>query len=372
MKIPKGFLFSGISCGIKNRLKPDLGLVYAPEYAQGVYFFTGNRVKAAPLLLGRAKLKKTKGKIKALLVNSGNANCFTGQKGIQDAEYTCKAVADILRIDSRYVIPSSTGVIGKRLPLRIILESLPQLVCGLDEEPSAFSQAILTTDSFKKIACREFRLKGKAVRILGIAKGAGMIYPRLKQATMLAFIFTDLNIKNALLNKISKNCVDLSFNSISVDGCCSTNDSVFVLSSKKVGIRSLSSKDLKVFSEGLSEVCLDLAKKIVQDGEGATKFIAITIKGAVSRSEARKAAFSIANSSLFKTAIYGENPNWGRIIQAVGQADISLKENVSIKSTSLKSKNIDISVDLKRGGFSWTVYTCDFSPEYIKINAQYS
>ena len=236
------------------------------------------------------------------------------------------------------------------------------------ENAESFSQSILTTDTFKKISCSEIKVQGGPARILGFAKGAGMIAPNV--ATMLVFILTDAVLPKALFKKIAKEAIDESFNSVTVDGCMSTNDTVFILSSKKNVLKT--TKEIAAFSIELKKVCLDLATMLVKDGEGASKFIKISIKGAKSKEEAKKAGLSIANSNLFKCAVYGANPNWGRIIAALGHAGIAVCEGIPVKMSDLTKKNITIEVDLKRGIFSQTVYTSDLTPEYIKINAEYS
>lgn len=373
MKVPRGFFFSGIHAGIKKSRKLDLGLAYSDSSIDSVCFFTDNKVKAAPLSLDLKKLKRNKSKMRALIVNSGNANCFTGAQGIKDADTICKRTARILGIRADDVLIASTGIIGKRLPMAKILPKLPYLACSLHKDATLFSKAILTTDTFCKVSSKVISLTKGKIRIVGVAKGAGMIYPSLKQATMLGFIFTDVNMSKNLLRSACQRAVDVSFNSITVDSCTSTNDSVFILASKRALKKPVvkKDKDFKKFSKGLESVCLELAKKIIQDAEGATKFIKITTKAA-SEEEAKKASKAIANSNLFKAAMYGQNPNWGRIIQALGQAGISVKENVTVKASMLRRKNIEIVVDLKKGKHSWTVYTCDLTPEYIRINAEYS
>ena len=251
---------------------------------------------------------------------------------------------------------------------------MKRLVCSLGQSPIKFSESILTTDTFRKISSRQIIIGRNKASILGVAKGAGMIYPDLSCATMLAFILTDVNIKAGLLREAAQYSIERSFNSITVDGCASTNDSVIFLASGESRAVSIEKKDkdFRIFSGALSQVCLELAKKIVVDAEGATKFITIEVKGAKSFNQAKMGCFSIANSNLFKTAIYGENNNWGRIIAALGQAGIEVCDNASVKTSSLNKKNIDVVVNLKRGNYSWTVYTCDLTPGYIKINADYS
>jgi len=375
MKVPKGFLFSGISAEIKRSGKKDLGLILGSEgYLECLGYFTSNKVKAAPVILDIERLRKSKGRVKAVLVNSGNANCFTGIKGFNSAKLICNKLASKLGVGNGSVLMSSTGIIGKRFPSSKIIRSLDNLINSLSKDVYPFAESILTTDTVKKISSKEIKLsKGKA-GILGVAKGSGMIYPDLKKATLLVFIFTDANITRALLNKASKEALEMSFNSITVDGCTSTNDSLFFFSSKQSGsdLVNKQGRDFEIFSSALKEVCLDLAKKVVKDGEGAGKFITVEVKGVKNKQLAKKAAFAVANSSLLKTAVYGENRNTGRIIQALGQAAVSVFPEARIDISGLKSKNVRISVDLKQGKHSYIVYTSDLTPEYIRINAEYS
>lgn len=375
MKAPKGFLFSGISAKIKKSGKKDLGLILGSEgLLECAGYFTSNKVKAAPVILDIEKLKKSQGRVKAVLVNSGNANCFTGKGGFNSAVSICDKLALRLGVEDRLVLMSSTGIIGKRLPSAKIIGRLDNLINSLSKDVHPFAESILTTDTVKKISFKEIKLsKGKA-GILGVAKGSGMIYPDLKKATMLAFIFTDVNITRSLLNKASKEAMEKSFNSITVDGCTSTNDSVFFFSSKQSesALIDKQGRDFEVFSSALKELCLDLAKKVVKDGEGAGKFITVEVKGVKSRQLAKKAAFAAANSNLLKTAVYGENRNTGRVIQALGQAGVFVSSEAKINISGLKSKDVSILVDLKQGKYSHIVYTSDLTPEYIRINAEYS
>ena len=373
MKPPLGFLFSGIHSGIKAK-DLDLGLISIEDLADCICFFTTNKVKSAPILLNLKNLKKNNSQLKAIIVNSGNANCFTGKEGLKDAQFINKKLSELLHIESKFILSASTGIIGRRLPLKKILNNLNRLVSQLKPEFRNFSEAILTTDTRKKVSFREVNIGKASLKILGIAKGSGMIYPTLKKATMLAFILTDANIKKVLLETASWRAVESSFNSISVDGCMSTNDSVFVVASGKASHIPILKKDKEFykFSKALGEVMLELAKKIVRDAEGSTKFIEIEVKGAKTKEEAKKAGLGIADSNLFKASVYGEEPNWGRIVSSLGQAQIPIKENITISSTSLKAKNIKFKIDLKRGNYSWKVYTSDLTPDYIKINSNYS
>ena len=392
IKTPAGFLLSGINCGLKKNNKNDLGLIYCESFAQALGFFTTNKNVSYSVTLSRKNISNP---IKAVIVNSGNANCFSHKNGLKDTEVITSKLADYLsaspsetkgsperatrgersrtkrveRIDKKNILIASTGIIGKKLPKEKIISAFPKLYEEMGRENAeSFSQSIMTTDTFKKISCSEIKLKRGKTRILGFAKGAGMIAPNV--ATMLVFILTDAVLPKFLFKKIAKEAIDESFNSVTVDGCMSTNDTVFVLSSRKAVLRN--AREINAFSKELKRVCLDLATMLVKDGEGASKFIKISIKGAKSKAEAKKAGLSIANSNLFKCAVYGANPNWGRIIAALGHAGIGVCEGIPIRMSDLTKKNISIEVDLKRGTFAQTVYTSDLTPEYIKINAEYS
>jgi len=366
IKIPAGFLFSGINCGLKKNNKNDLGLIYCGSAAEALGFFTKNKNVSYSVTLSRKNISNP---IKAVIANSGNANCFSHEAGLKDTEIITSKLAESLSADKRNVLIASTGIIGKKLPKEKIISAFPKLIAEMGKDKAeSFSQSILTTDTFKKISCSEIKLASGTARILGFAKGAGMIAPNV--ATMLVFILTDAILPRALFKKIAKEAINESFNSITVDGCMSTNDTVFVLSSRKNVLNSV--KEINTFSKEFKKVCLDLATMLVRDGEGASKFIKIAIKGAKTKEEAKRAGLSIANSNLFKCAVYGANPNWGRIIAALGHAGIEVSEGIPIKMADLAKKDICIEVDLKRGAFSQTIYTSDLTPEYIKINAEYS
>ncbi len=362
MKLPQGFLVSGLHCGIKKK-KPDLGLIYAKDLCRVKGVFTTNLNPSYSVTVSKANINKP---IKAVLVNSGNANCYSHKQGLRDTKNIVSKLAKFLGVNPDNILIASTGIIGKKLPGKTIVKSFPKLVKKLGDNSKAFAESILTTDTCVKTYQAKLKIGSKIVTISGFAKGAGMIYPNM--ATMLGFVLADVSLPANILKTTVKEAVDESFNSISIDGCMSTNDTVFFLSSNKVKLRK--EKELKQFSNKLKQVCLGLAKLIVKDAEGATKFIEIKIKGAKSDLEAKKAGLALANSSLFKCAIYGENANWGRIVQSLGQAGIKLRENIVVKSSSLKKKNIEIIVDLKRGKSSWSVYTSDLTPAYVKLNAQ--
>jgi len=381
--LPAGYLASGISCGIKKSGKLDLALFYSKTPATAACLFTANSIKAAPLLLNKLYLKKG-GSVRAIIVNSGNANCFTGQAGIKDAEEVVGATVAALNnvgtglkpvptmIRKENILINSTGIIGKRLPVPKIKASLPRLVKGLSSQGiSAAQKAIRTTDTFDKAVTVKFNIGTKSVSICGVAKGAGMIAPNV--ATMLVFILTDAAISRGALIKALSSAADKSFNCITVDGCMSTNDSVMMLANGVSGARIQSGKSLSLFKQALDEVCRTLAKLIVRDGEGISKFIEIKVSGAKNFKAARQAALSVANSNLFKTAVYGENPNFGRIAAAIGACGIEVKEqDLLIKLGPLGKKDVHVDVSLGRGKGSAVVYTSDLTPEYIKINAAYN
>ncbi len=372
-KLPKGFWAGGISAGLKKSGRKDLGLIFCPSGAKTAAFFTASTAQAAPLIVSKRHLNKNKGVTKAIIVNSGNANCFTGLRGIKDAETICTTLAKKLGVKTEEILIASTGIIGRRLPKDKIRTKLPLLINSLNKQGRGFPEAILTTDKVIKLSRRSLRVGKEIINIVGVAKGSGMIYPHLHylHATMLGFIFTDCLIDKKALTFAAQKAVEDSFNSISVDGCMSTNDTVFFLASGKRVKIVRNQEYFKEFSRLLSEVCLDLAKAIVKDGEGATKLVEIVIKGASSRAEAKRGAFAIANSNLFKTAIYGENPNWGRVVAALGQAGLDVR-HLKASSTSLKKKEVRVRVNLGRGKAASRVFTSDLSPDYIKINAAYS
>ncbi len=370
--LPLGFAANAVASGIKKSGKLDLALFYSEIPARASCLFTSNKIQAAPIKINQKYLKVNK-YFQAIVVNSGNANCFTGSRGLKDALNTTSFVAKALKIRKESVFVNSTGVIGKRLPLSKIRNAIPALVAGLSkQEIDKAKRAIMTTDKFSKEITVKFKIGSKTVIICGIAKGAGMIAPNL--ATMLIFIFTDANISQAALDKALKINIEESFNCITVDGCMSTNDSVILLANGAAANPLIDvRRNFNPFFRALHLVCLELAKMIVRDAEGATKFIQIEVKGAKNYKEAKIAALSIANSSLFKTAMYGQNPNFGRIVAGVGASGIDVREkDLKIKVSPLHKKEIDVEVSLGRGNGSCVVYTSDLTPEYIKINAEYN
>jgi glutamate N-acetyltransferase/amino-acid N-acetyltransferase len=370
--LPKGFKASGISCGIKKSGKLDLALFYSslPAYAAGL--FTTNKMPAAPVILCKSLLRKNN-VFKAVIANSGNANCFNGINGLKDANATVGILAKYLDLKKESLLVASTGIIGRRLPVEKIKSGIPKLVKdlsyqGIDEA----KKAIMTTDTFAKEVTVKFEMEKETLTICGIAKGAGMIAPDM--ATLLVFILTDANIAKSILKRSLRSAVEKSFNSITVDGCMSTNDSVILLANAAArNAKISSSKAARIFNQALELVCIELAKMIVRDGEGASKFIQIKVKEAKNFNQARKTALAIANSNLFKTAIYGENHNFGRIVAAIGASGVNVAEkDLKIKVSPLSEKDIFVEIGLKQGDSSAIVYTSDLTPRYIKINAEYN
>ena len=388
----RGFLFSGISAGIKKDGKRDLGLIYSEVPAQVAGLFTTNAVKAAPVQLDRERVKK--GLCRAIIVNSGNANACTGSLGLRDARRTSSLVAKRLGVDEQLVFPSSTGVIGSRLPMKKIEEGIPKLVDQLSPEGwMSTVEAIMTTDTFPKVEVAACRIKGKEVKLCGMVKGAGMIRPNL--ATMLSFLVTDACVEAPLLQRMLKKAAETSYNRITIDGETSTNDTVLLLANGRADHPTLNRMDrgAEVFQSMLSRVCKSLAESVVKDGEGATKFVEILIRGAQNDEDARKAAYAIAHSPLVKTAFFGEDANWGRILCALGHSgaqinpdriDVFFDKIPIVKNGMgtgsrleeragqiLKKKSFKVTIDLHMGKSRFSVFTTDLSIDYVKINASY-
>ncbi len=368
----KGFKANGIAAGIKRSGKTDLSLIVSdiPCPSAGVY--TKNSVKAAPLLVCAKHLKN--GIAQAVITNSGNANCFTGKKGLVHAEKTAELIGKLAGIKTQDVLVASTGIIGKPLPFEKLVAGAPALVQGLSSNKGhAAALGILTTDLYTKEIAVEITLGGKKVTIGGCAKGSGMIEPNM--ATMLAYVTTDVAIDTKLLKKALLYATDHSFNCITVDGCMSTNDMLTIMANGFAGNKMIKTEgsDFKKFTDALTFVCVDLAKKIVLDGEGATKFIEIKVDGAQNYKQAQTAAKAVANSALVKTAAFGSNPNWGRVAAAIGALGLNVTEkNLRIKFSSFAQKHIKIFVNLNLGKHTATVYTCDLSRAYVDINGAYN
>lgn len=398
--LPKGFLVNGLKCGIyKNRDKNDIAVFYSMAPCSCSGMFTSNLVKAAPVLVSMKNLKKSKGSVRAIIANSGGANCSTGPRGLKDAEFECAMAAEELGIRPEEVMVASTGVIGQFLPMVNVIKGIDGLamkvMSGKSDELAA-ARAIMTTDTKPKIVSKKINIAGKAVTVWGTAKGSGMMHPSLKglHATMFAFVLTDAVIDKKALDAALDAAVEKSFNRVTVDGDTSTNDTVLLLANGLAFNRRITknSKDFEKFSAAAEAVCVELAKMMAADGEGATKFVEIAVKNAGTAQGAKKIAETVATSNLVKTAIFGNDANWGRIMAAAGRAGVDFnpdrtdvfigdilvfrggmpaKFSEARAKKTLQSKAVKITIDLKQGKQEAVYYTCDFSFDYIKINASY-
>lgn len=387
MKLPKGFLASGVRAGIRKK-RPDLGLIVAEGGANAAAVFTQNKFQAAPVVLSKSALKKSGGRVKAVVVNAGCANAVTGREGLEAAKRVRTKTAEMLRCAEEEIFLASTGVIGVVLPDKKVRESLPDAVNRLSSGGvDALSHAILTTDVGPKVAQATFTLGGKRGRLVGVAKGAGMIHPNM--ATMLAFVMTDADIAPNALQRALKEAVEQSFNSISVDGDTSTNDTVLLLASGKLGNHA---GDLADFQRALNAICRDLAWMIVRDGEGAIRVMEVEVTGGRTDKDAKLAAHAIATSPLVKTALHGGDPNWGRILAAVGRsgARFSLKK-ISLSAGPVQlvinggpapyrekdaakvfsRERVPLRVDLGGGKGRAVVLSSDLGHDYVSLNADY-
>jgi len=389
---PQGFRAAGVKAGIKQSGKEDVAVIYSVVPAAAAAVFTTNDMAAAPVIVSREHIKG--GVLSAIVVNSGCANACTGEQGMANAQEMVKQTAELLNISPQTVLVSSTGIIGVNLPMEKVSAGIRQAVAQLSVEGyDSAMQAIMTTDTFAKTVAYEFIMGDVPVRIAGIAKGAGMIHPNM--ATMLGYITTDANISSALLKQALEEAVSLTFNMITVDGDTSTNDTVCVMANGQSGnslLDSAADPQYPLFVEALQTVCRYLAQQVVRDGEGATKFLEITVKGARNFEQGKQAAMSIAKSPLVKTAFFGQDPNWGRILCAVGYSGTNtdpVRTSLSIGGVTIvkaglgaqydegtlrkvmSEKDITIVVDLGLGETQATVWTCDFSYEYVKINGEY-
>jgi len=390
---PKGVKAAGVECGIRFN-KKDLALIYSEKVADAWGTFTTNKFKAAPLVVTEKNLSLSGGKLQAVLINSGIANACTGEKGLKDAWEMADYVSRGLKIKKEHVAVTSTGKIGEFLPLDKIKAGVVKVIACLDYTGGTeAAEAILTTDTKKKEIAVCFKLGEREVRIGGMAKGSGMIHPNM--ATMLGFITSDISIKGELLQEALKKVVEKTFNMISVDGDTSTNDMVLLMANGLAGNKLIDKKDVDYykFLSVLQHVAEYLAKCIAKDGEGATKMIEVEVQNAVSFGEARKVAKAVINSPLVKTAIFGKDPNWGRILAAVGysgaeiepdKVDLYLKEKIVEDGQPLEfsrheihkylesSDEIKIIIDLKMGEVNATAWGCDLTYDYVKINTKYS
>jgi len=393
--LPRGFRFSATACGLKKTGALDLALLSSDVPASAAAVFTQNLVVAAPVVVSKAHLKASKGRMRAVIVNAGNANCATGPAGHEASVRTVQETARHLRCRPEEVAVCSTGVIGVPLPVEKILRALPGIT--KNRRPSArsfaeFSLAICTTDTRPKTATSSFRMGGKRIHLVGCSKGAGMIHPNM--ATTLAFVATDANITPSLLQKTLRDVIARTFNAISIDGDTSTNDTLLVLANGAAGAPPIKSNTAahRAFSKALEEVCHSLALQIVADGEGAQRVIEIEVRGAKTEAAARRIGQTIATSPLVKTAFAGGDPNWGRIFAAAGRAGVKFDPhrvdihmagipvlrrgqpvdfNERAASNRLLEKNVYVVMNLHAGRAAAHYWTCDFTAEYVRINASY-
>ena len=393
--LPRGFRFSATACGLKKTGALDLALLSSDVPASAAAVFTQNLVVAAPVVVSKAHLKSSKGRMRAVIVNAGNANCATGTAGYTASVKTVDETARHLRIRPDELFVCSTGVIGVPLPVEKILRALPGI--AKNRRPSArsfaeFSLAICTTDTRPKTAAASFKMAGKRVHLVGCSKGAGMIHPNM--ATTLAFVATDANIAPSLLQKTLRDVTSRTFNAISIDGDTSTNDTLLVLANGAAGTPSIQAGSAahRAFAKALEEVCHSLALQIVADGEGAQRVIEIEVRGAQTDAAARQIGQTIATSPLVKTAFAGGDPNWGRIFAAAGRSGVKfdpnkveihmagipvlrrgqpLNSNERAASNRLLEKHVHLIVNLHSGRSSARYWTCDFTAEYVRINASY-
>lgn len=386
---PKGFVADGLHCGLKRK-KKDIGWLYSEKIASVAGVFTTNQVKAAPVILTKEKLALQK--LQAIIINSGNANACTGEKGRMDAKEMCNLTAQALNTPAEYVAVASTGIIGKTLPMVQIKAGIELLEAKPIKEAQAFQEAILTTDTTQKVSVYQDDFDQYQVTVAGCAKGSGMIHPNM--ATMLGFITTDANISSSLLQELLSELTEVTFNQITIDGDTSTNDMVLVMANGMSGMPEIQkdAPEFAKFKAMFTQVLTDLAKMIAKDGEGATKLIETIVTGAKNVSDARMLAKSVVGSSLVKSAIFGQDPNWGRILCALGYsgvvfdpetiqiylADTLVFENgqptifdANQLSKSLKTDEVVIQVVLSDGSASSRAWGCDLTYEYVKINALY-
>ena len=400
--LPLGFQWGAVKAGIKASGKLDVAVAIAPKTAKAAVMYTKNQVVAAPVTVGRRHLQSTGGRVVAVLVNAGNANCATGQAGIEACVQTCVAAAETFHCIYDEVFPSSTGIIGVPFPAEKVIAALPaiQTVLGsTSDHAELFAQAIMTTDTRMKTARAVIDIDGTRVNIFGAAKGAGMIHPQLgapvgpPHATMLVYLFTDLAAETEELNKLLAPAVEQSFNCISIDGDTSTNDTVLLLASGASGTK-LNERTVEPFANALNLVCGSLAHQIVNDGEGVTHVVTLHVTGARTPAEAKQVAKAIAHSPLCKTAWSSADPNWGRLLAAAGYSGVTFdpeKVNIRIGTqpvfemgmraplfdeaaahATMQEREYTITLDLGQGNAECRFITCDLTAEYVRINADYS
>lgn len=385
-----GFKAAGVAAGIKKEGALDLGLIYTDELAAVAGVFTRNRVQAAPVVL--TKQRTALGKGRAVVVNAGNANCCTGDRGLADALAMGAAAAQSLNVDEAGILVASTGVIGEPLPVDKITSAMPGLAAGLTPQGfDDFSKAIMTTDTRPKLLRRRGQINDRAFHLLAVAKGAGMIRPDM--ATMLCFVCTDIGAPAGMLQEMLKLSVDQSLNRITIDGDTSTNDMVLLLANAKSGVSLNTPEQQRIFQQLLDELLLEMGRTLIGDGEGVTKVVELQVRGALSDADALRVADTVAHSPLVKTAFFGQDANWGRILAAAGRAgvaiepdriDIFFNEVQMVRSGQglgpraeervtaiLREPEFSVTLDLGQGDGSATMLTCDFSVDYVRINADY-
>jgi glutamate N-acetyltransferase/amino-acid N-acetyltransferase len=391
----KGVLLGTAEAGIKKPGRKDLLLIHLPAQTTVAGVFTQNRFCAAPVIVAREHLAANKS-VRALVVNTGNANAGTGEQGLAAARATCAEVANLLDCEAEQVLPFSTGVIMEALPLPRLISGLPTCAADLHEDNWLnAAQAIMTTDIVAKAVSKQITLDGVTITITGIAKGSGMIHPNM--ATMLGYIATDAAVAQPLLQQLATRASDASFNCITVDGDTSTNDALMVIATGMSGAQAITDIQSSAFTQlqaAITDVAISLAQAIVRDGEGATKFITVQIEGGKNVTECKKIAYAVARSPLVKTAFFASDPNLGRILAAIGYADVQDLDVQRLKlylddvlvaehggraasyieedgQRIMQQSDITIRVMLDRGTATATVWTCDFSYDYVKINASY-
>ncbi len=392
---PKGFKATGVYAGIKSKQTNDVGILVADRSCSAAAVFTTNKVFAAPVKIGKKHIAQ--GKLRGVVVNSGNANACTGTQGEKDAVTMCKLAAAGVGGDPHEFLPSSTGIIGHHLPMAKVSAGIREALTRLGssaEHALAFGDAIMTTDIRRKSAAVQFKIGKEKLVLAGVCKGSGMIGPRLAlpHATMLAYLTTDAQVSPAVLRKLMQQAADVSFNNVTVDDQASTNDTCAILASGASGVKIATSRDVESFSKALTEVCQRLAYQIAADGEGATKVIEVIVRNAASDSAARTIARSIANSPLVKCAVNGNDPNWGRVLCAAGMTDapfdpakasLELQGTVVFRnggpaafdaakvSVAMKAEKVVFDLNCRLGKSQSICWTCDLSKEYVTINADY-
>lgn len=387
--LPKGFTASGVNCGVR-RYRPDLGVILSDRDAVAAGVFTLNQCKAAPIVYCQSLLPSSS--VRAIITNSGQANAATGEEGVKNNRTMVAAVAKEIGCTPNQVLAASTGVIGHQMDVAKITEAIPQLVARASDTAENFALAILTTDLVPKTVTTTVRLSGGEVRITGIAKGSGMIHPNM--ATMLGYLLTDADIPQGLAQDLLTDAVNVSFNMISVDGDMSTNDSCFFLANGASGVKLATLEDHAAFKNALTEIAKILAQSIAIDGEGATKLIEVQLTGAPDLQLARRAARGVTLSPLIKSAIHGEDPNWGRILARLGAEQVPAailgRVRLTLQGTvlfddgrpqpfdreavraAMKTDKIIIAVELRSGEMNATAWGCDLTKKYVEINTEYS